>query len=111
MRGVALKDVKGRKLAITSAFIPVEGTFQFRIISKEEAINLIKNNDLIGVFTSHQTIKVLGLKPCQGRPIYNPELNHIQLWIKPKGRLEFGKEYTLDEIEAIGYDIWVAIPV
>jgi len=99
------------KVAITSAFIPVQGKFKFKIISKQDAISLIKTNELVGIFTGHQTVKILGLKPVQGRPVYNPQPDHIQLWIKPKGRLEFGKEYTIEEIEEIGYDIWVAEPL
>ena len=98
------------KVSVTSAFIPVEGKFEFRVVTKEEAKKISKENELVGVYTGHQTVKVLGLTPAEGRPVYTPEPTHIQLWIKPHGRLEFGREYSLEEIETIGYDIWVAIP-
>ena len=67
--------------------------------------------EIAGIFTQHQTIKILGLEPAKERVVYTPEANHIQMWIKPRGRLEFGREYTIEEIEKIGYDIWIAIPV
>jgi len=99
------------KVVIVSAFIPCEGIYEIKRISKDEAIDLINKNELAGIYTNHQTIKILGLEPCQGRPIFNPNGDEIQLWIKPKGRLEFGREYSIEEIEEIGYDIWIAKPM
>ena len=99
------------KIVIVSAFIPAEGIYEIKKVNKDEAIKNINENELVGIYTNHQTIKILGLEPCNGRPVFNPTGKEIQLWIKPKGRLEFGREYSIEEIEEIGYDIWIAKPM
>jgi len=89
----------------------VEGVFRIRKLTKQEAIQLLRNCEATEVYTNHETIKVLGLTPCTGRPVFNPTGREVQLWVKPRARLEFGREYALDEIERIGYDIWIAEPL
>ena len=98
-----------KKISVVSSFIPAEGRWDIKKISLEEAKNLLQGAE-VAVYSGHQTVKILGLSPAEGRPIYVPA-GETQLWVKPKGRLDFGREYTAEEIEQIGYDIFVAEPV
>jgi hypothetical protein len=99
------------KVVILSAFIPYESVFSIRRISREEAIKIINKADKVDIYTQHETIKILGLSPAKERAMYIPERGDVQIWIKPHKRLEPGREYTLEEIEEIGYDIWIAEPL
>ena len=98
------------KVVIVSSFIPIFGHFRISKISKEKALEILKAAN-IQVFSQHETVKILGLEPAKERITYEPNPNDIQIWIKPKQRLEFGREYSVDEIEKIGYDIWIAEPI
>jgi len=53
-------------------------------------------------YCGHETVRILGLEPDDRRR--NCESYNEALAIKPKRRLDFGREYTKEEIEEIGVD-------
>ncbi len=55
-------------------------------------------------YVGHSTVKILGIEPMSTREQCNAY--DEALVIKVRGRLEFGREYSVEEIEAIGYDIY-----
>jgi len=117
-----LKEISPKeptKVVVVSAFIPPEGTHNFTITS-ELSIEDIKKiiNDYchregkpLEIYTQHETVKLLGLEPAKERKVFTPTGNELQIWLKPKGRLEFGREYTLEELQQIGVIPFVAIPM
>ena len=73
------------------------GTFTMEEVSLDEAkafASIAKN------YCGHQTVKILGIEPSTSREVCNTYTQ--ALCLKPIGRLEFGKEYTVEEIQAIG---------
>lgn len=93
------------KLAILSSpLLMEEGDFSCYKISlaqAEDIVNIYKQD--LENFSGHETVKILGLEPdksrkeCQGY--------EKALVIKPLKRLEFGKEYSVEEILEIGVEI------
>jgi len=56
-------------------------------------------------YSGHETVKILGIEPNSNR---NECLGFDKaLVIKPHGRLQFGKEYSIEEIMNIGYTIYM----
>jgi len=51
-------------------------------------------------YSGHQTVKLLGIAPATSRE--QCKRYDQALVLKPASRLEFGKEYSLEEIEKIG---------
>lgn len=80
------------------------GEFSMSEISLEQAMNLVNTNE-VDNFCGHQTVKLLGLEPDTSRRACSGY--SIALTFKVNGRLEFGREYTVEEIEAIGYSIFL----
>ena len=77
-----------------------EGTFKAEVISLEEAKKLVSQTDVVNNFCGHMTVKAVGLEPTKTRdqcPGYEKALS-----LKPLGRLEFGREYSLEEVLEIG---------
>ena len=75
------------------------GTFQNKTISMAEAIEWVNTHNPIN-FCGHETVKVLGLEPTKTRDVcggYNQAL-----CLKPNGRMEFGREYSVQEILDVG---------
>ena len=68
-------------------------------LSLEEAKRWVKERKPTN-YCSHQTVKVLGLEPAQSREACNGY--DEALCLKPVGRLEFGREYSRQEILKIG---------
>lgn len=55
-------------------------------------------------FCGHPTVKLLGIMPTTDR---KECLGYEEaVVIKPSGRLEFGRDYSVEEIEKIGYTIF-----
>lgn len=91
---------------LSSPLLLEEGVFECSKISKEEAQlwvdRLLENNENLEIFCGHETVKILGLDPdkdrkeCQG---YTQAL-----CLKPLSRLEFGREYSAEEVEQIGVE-------
>ena len=91
-----------KRVVLSSPLILEAGEFESRYISLEDAMNWIEAGSLEN-YCNHETIKILGLVPPKSREsaTYYDEA----LCIKTKERLEFGREYTVEEIEEIGYNI------
>ena len=86
-----------RKAILSAPLLLEEGTFTMKEISLEEAREWAVDADN---FCGHQTVKVIGVDPSQTRGVcqgYDEALAP-----KPNGRLEFGREYTIEEILEIG---------
>lgn len=85
------------KVILSSPLLLGNGVFKMEEISLDEAIEF---SEQAYNFCGHETVKILGLKPSKTREVCT---GYSQaLCLKPKGRLEFGKEYTLEEIGLIG---------
>jgi len=86
-----------RKAILSAPLLLEEGDFTAKVITLDEARDWAKD---AYNFCGHQTVKAIGVEPskiredCQG---YDEALA-----LKPIGRLEFGKEYTVEEILSIG---------
>ena len=89
---------------LSSPLILEAGTFKVEHISLEEAKRLVDTASAVHNHCGHQTVKLLGLPPVKGRPAADGY--EVALAIKPGKRLEFGREYSLEEIEEIGYTIF-----
>ena len=88
-----------RQVILSTPMLLEPGTFRMDVLSLEEARHWVEENNPTN-FCGHQTVKVLGLEPAQSREVCQ---GYDQaLCLKPNGRLEFGKEYTVDEVLAIG---------
>lgn len=93
-----------RFVIISSPLLLEEGLFEIKKISLDEAKKWVQENAPEN-FVGHSTVKVLGIEPakerktCQG---YDEALA-----IKPNTRLEFGKEYSVEEILEIGVTIFL----
>ena len=96
-----------KRLAILSSPILVGEHHQ---LARLTSISLAKAKALIAwphmevrVYTSHATVRLFGLEPDTTRaqcPGYD-----AALVVVPNERLEFGREYSVEEIEKIGYSI------
>lgn len=88
-----------KRVILSAPLIIGEGTFHAKVISLAEAQKWVKAHNPQN-FCGHQTVKVLGLEPSTSRAAC---LGYDEaLCLKPKGRLEFGREYTVEEILQIG---------
>lgn len=91
-----------KAVILSTKLILEEGIFEAKEISQEEAQAWVNENHPEN-FCGHATVKLLGLEPetsrkqCTG---YDQAL-----CLAAKSRLEFGKEYSLEEIQEIGVEI------
>ena len=84
---------------LSSPLLLEDGVFEMKTLSLEEARRWVRENSPF-VATGHETVKAVGLSP-------NPERVSVEgfdeaLCLKPLGRLEFGREYSFQEILDIG---------
>jgi hypothetical protein len=89
------------KVILSTPLLLTDGLFRRRTISLEEAVEWIAKSNPKN-FCGHQTVKILGLEPSTSREACQGFSE--ALCLKPKGRLDFGKEYTLSEIQAVGVE-------
>lgn len=87
------------KVVLSTALLLEEGRFDMKRLTLDEAKQWVRENAPKN-FCGHQTAKLLGLVPAATRE----ECRGYQqaLVLKPNGRLEFGKEYSLAELDQIG---------
>jgi hypothetical protein len=76
-----------------------DGVYVQTEVSKEEAIKFVQDRKPAN-FSGHETTKLVGLTPATDRAMCKGY--DKALVIKPLSRLEFGREYTAEEIEKIG---------
>ena len=87
------------KVILSAPIIIGTGTFSVRHISAEEAMEFAAG---AVNYCGHQTVKMVGINPAASR---RDCTGYDQaLIVSPKERLEFGREYTKEEIEEIGVD-------
>lgn len=82
-----------------------EAQFHARRLSLGEArawVEAATEDGSIENYCGHETVKILGLEPAQDRR--NCDYYDVALCASAKERLEFGREYTIEEIEEIGVD-------
>jgi hypothetical protein len=84
---------------LSSPILVEDGDFNRRTITQTEAAAWVDQNGPVN-FSGHQTVKILGVEPAATR---RDTVSYDEaLIISPRQRLEFGREYTVDEIKAIG---------
>jgi len=93
-----------KAVILSSPILLEEGNFKFYEIEFNEAKKFIKHNDPEN-FSGHQTTKILGVEPSTERKTCTGY--DIALVIQPIGRLEFGREYSVEEIEEIGVNFMI----
>ena len=86
---------------LSTTLILTTGNFHVTRLTQEEAIAWVKDHNPTN-YCGHQTVKAVGLQPATSREVCN--YYKSALCLKPLGRLEFGKEYSLEEILAVGVD-------
>lgn len=86
-----------RKVILSAPMLLEEGNFSMKFISIEEAAEFAKDATN---FVGHQTVKVLGIEPATSREVCTGFEQALAL--KVLGRLEFGVEYSAEEIMEIG---------
>jgi hypothetical protein len=86
---------------LSSPILLEDGEYIRSTISQEMAQRWVNVNRPIN-YSQHQTTKILGVDPATARQ--NTPGYDEALIIAPKERLEFGREYSQDEIESIGVD-------
>lgn len=87
------------KAILSTALILEEGIFESKNITLEEAKDWVKLNKPTN-FVGHSTVRVVGVEPANTREVCASYEQAMVL--KPLGRLEFGKEYSVEEILNIG---------
>lgn len=87
------------KVVLSTTLLVEEGVFEMKALTIEEAAAWVRVNAPAN-FCGHQTVKVVGLQPSESRAQCSGF--DQALCLKPLGRLEFGKEYSLPEILEIG---------
>lgn len=96
------------KVILSTPMLLTEGTFNMKEISLEEAKAWVAENNPVN-FVGHQTVKVLGLEPATNREACTGYQQALSL--KVNGRVEFGKEYTVEEILEIGVSCFLITAV
>lgn len=89
------------QVILSSPILVEDGKFTRKTISQKKAQKWVDRNGPVN-FSSHQTVKILGVEPASTRE--NTPGYDEALIISPLGRLEFGREYTKEEIEEIGVE-------
>jgi hypothetical protein len=87
------------KVILSTALILGTGTFVAKNITLDEARQWVEEN-LPFNFCGHATTLAVGVQPSQARSVCTDYQEALVL--KPLGRLEFGREYTLEEVLEIG---------
>lgn len=87
------------KVILSTPMLLTTGLFRMEEITLEEAKAWVVANNPTN-FVGHQTVKVLGLEPATSRDVCSGYDQALSL--KVNGRIEFGKEYTVDEILEVG---------
>lgn len=87
------------QVILSSPVLIEDGTFTRKTITQKQAQAWVDQNGPVN-FCGHQTVKILGVEPTATRE--NTPGYDEGLIISPLKRLEFGREYTIEEIEKVG---------
>jgi len=98
-----------KKLALLNTTIAtVDGVFEVRTISLEQARELVQSNELLSAIGHDSTAKImtelLGVNVPMNRIQFEQEQGQTALVFKLKGRAPEGVVLTKEEIEEIGYE-------
>lgn len=88
-------------VVLSSPLLLEDGTFTRREITPDEARVWVETHRPKN-FSGHETVKIVGLAPDKDRRQCNGYDEALVL--QPRARLEFGREYSVAEIEEIGVD-------
>lgn len=94
---------KPQVVILSTTMLLTPGQYVMEEISLEQAKEIIKKHSVEN-FVGHDTVKLLGIEPAKDRKECGDY--DIAIVIKPHKRLEFGKEYSKEDIESIGYTIY-----
>ena len=94
-------DTPRARVVLSTALLLEEGTFRAKKIGLAAAKAWLAAGPYDN-FCGHATARILGIEPTTTRAQC---LRYDEaLCLKPAGRLEFGREYTAEEIDAIGVE-------
>lgn len=97
-------ETENKIAVLPSPILLEEGEFRNSKISLETATELIDKHGYTN-YSGHQTVKILGIEPSKTR---SECLGYkYAIIIKPNPRLQFGLEYTVEQIKKIGYAIYL----
>jgi hypothetical protein len=91
--------MKTDKVVLSTALVIGEGVFTVENISLEEAQLWVLTENPWN-FCGHITVKLVGMEPATHRE--QCEEYEEALVLKPLGRLEFGREYSVEELLKVG---------
>jgi hypothetical protein len=92
-----------RKVILSTSLLLEEGDFRCRKIDQTSA-KFFATQPGVENFVQHSSVRILGILPAEERKTC---LGYDEaIVIKPRGRLDFGKEYSLEELEKIGFDFF-----
>ena len=94
-----------KKVILSSPIILETGRFKMRELTLREAKQWLDRT--VKCYSSHQTVKILGIEPATTRE--NCDSYNEALIVTPNKRLEFGKEYSVEEISNIGFKIMLIV--
>jgi len=90
-----------KRVILSTKLIIGSGTFQAEEITQGQAQDWLSQG-LVENFCGHETVRILGLEPDKSRR--QCDGYDEALAINAKSRLEFGREYSIKEIQAIGVE-------
>lgn len=90
-----------KRVVLSTKLIINQGNFQAQQLTQDEALTWLCKGP-VDNYHGHDTVKLIGLEPDEDRR----ECTGYDeaLCINTKERLTFGREYSLEEIEAIGVE-------
>lgn len=88
-----------QNVILSTPMLLTEGTYSMRYLTVDEAIEWVKTHNPKN-YVGHSTVRVLGIEPATDRSVCTSYDQALSL--KVNGRVEFGREYTAEEILSIG---------
>lgn len=90
-----------KRVVLSTKLLIGDGTFRARTITRQEAADWLAAGPVEN-YCGHETVRILGIEPDKSRKSCTGY--DEALCLNAKSRLDFGKEYSLAEIEAIGVE-------
>ena len=92
---------------LNTSIITVDGSYELKSITLEEAKSIVKDAELDSAIGHQSTADVmttlLGVNVNMNRQMFAQEVGQLALVFKLNGRPEEGKILSLEEIKKIGY--------
>lgn len=89
------------KVILSTALLLEDGGYKRQTISMSEAVAWVAEHQPEN-FCGHATVKLLGLEPA---PRKSCKGYSQALCVRPKTRLEFGRDYSLSELQDLGVEL------